>query len=950
MAIKTGFRQEVFNTELARLLSERGIDASPEDVQATQKGRRLPDVLFDFAGLRTIIECEVDDQPNSQRKAVQLASERVDDGLAHIGIALIYSAALRDVPFQTLAKEMANSTFQIAVITEAGSGDFVSGTVDDLTNLLRNAFDQLVREDVVKSAIAKLEVGINRFAAVVAPQAGTVKRLAQVLGIPDAQLSPAQLKEVTKVSGLVLLNALIFQEVLAEHNSQVKTLNRINAASQPITECGEHWEFILKTINYYSIFYVSREVLLSLSSNKDVLDTFKQMTEIACDIVSLRAALRHDLMGRVFHKLLASAKHLGTYYTAIPSATLLLKLALRSEARQAWRDPKTLENFRVADLSCGTGTLLMACADALIDLNIRDCVKAGVVPDLNEMHKVLTENVLHGYDVLPSAIHLTASTLSLRAPQISFLKTNLYNLPLGGNGNRLGSIEFLESREVERTINLFTAQNDVGQATGKGSKEIDAAPLPKLDLCVMNPPFVRSVGGNLLFGSVDDKERAVMQTKLARILSRNKVLASSTAGLGAVFVATGHRYVKPGGKIALVLPKALLSGVAWDKTRQILRNRYVLESIVVSHDPDAWNFSDSTKLSEVMFVARRLRDGEKAENEPVLAINLWRKMETSSEALAVESQTRNAAATGGIPDLKTGSGAFAISMGSEKIGEATTLPWGELKPRTEWILPASFAQSDLTRAALALEKGQLRLPATKAPAALVSLCRLDRLGTLGPDRRDIHDGFTVTDSPTPFPALWGHDTNEVARLEVKSNKYLAERTQAAAGRKLKKSSQLWPLAGRILLAERLRLNTAKLTAVRVLRPVLSNTWWTFAFKAPDEQREKALVVWLNSTLGFLTLLVNRVETEGAWVDFKKPTLKALPVLNVEKLEASQLAILVAAYDANVADDLQALPHMESDAVRAALDTALSTALGWPDLSPLREMLAREPVVCLKPLA
>jgi len=498
MAIKTGFRQEVLNTELARLLSQRGIDASPEDVQATKKGRRLPDVLFDFAGLRTIIECEVDDQPNAQVKAVKLASERVDDGLAHIGIALIYPAALRDVPFDTLAKKMANATFQIAVVTEAGLGGFVSGTVDDLTNLLRNAFDQLVREDVVQSAIAKLEVGINRFSAVVTPQAGTVKRLAQVLGIPDAQLSPAQLKEVTKVSGLVLLNALIFQEVLAEHNAQVKPLNRINDADQPITECGDHWKFVLDNINYYSIFHVSREVLLSLASNKEVFDTFEQMTEIARDIVSLRAALRHDLMGRVFHKLLASAKHLGTYYTAIPSATLLLKLALRSEANQAWRDPKTLEDFRVADLSCGTGTLLMACADALIDLNIRDCVRAGVAPDLTQMHKVLTENVLHGYDVLPSAIHLTASTLSLRAPQISFVKTNLYNLPLGGTGNRLGSVEFLEARQVERTINLFNAQNDVGQATGQGSKDVDAAPLPMLDLCVMNPPFVRSVGGNLL--------------------------------------------------------------------------------------------------------------------------------------------------------------------------------------------------------------------------------------------------------------------------------------------------------------------------------------------------------------------------------------------------------------------------------------------------------------------
>jgi hypothetical protein len=67
------------------------------------------------------------------------------------------------------------------------------------------------------------------------------------------------------------------------------------------------------------------------------------------------------------------------------------------------------------------------------------------------------------------------------------------------------------------------------------------------------PPFVRSVGGNLLFGSIPD-QRGEMQAELARRLRENDLSASSTAGLGSVFTAVADRHVKEGGRIALVLP------------------------------------------------------------------------------------------------------------------------------------------------------------------------------------------------------------------------------------------------------------------------------------------------------------------------------------------------------------------------------------------------------------
>ena len=138
------------------------------------------------------------------------------------------------------------------------------------------------------------------------------------------------------------------------------------------------------------------------------------------------------------------------------------------------------------------------------------------------------------------------------------------------------------------------------------------APLPTLDLCVMNPPFVRSVGGNLLFGSIPD-QRGEMQAELARRVRESHLSASSTAGLGSVFAAVADRHVKEGGRIALVLPAAVTAGVAWGRTRDLIDHGYVLETLIASHDPERWNFSENTDLSEVLLIARkrdRLKDSD----------------------------------------------------------------------------------------------------------------------------------------------------------------------------------------------------------------------------------------------------------------------------------------------------------------------------------------------------
>jgi hypothetical protein len=275
------------------------------------------------------------------------------------------------------------------------------------------------------------------------------------------------------------------------------------------------------------------------------------------------------------------------------------------------------------------------------------------------------------------------------------------------------------------------------------------------------------------------------------------------------------------------------------------------------------------------------------------------------------------------------------------------VPWSSLRQGL-WMWPCAFAQSELVRAVHQLLQGRLYLPGVGAKRH-IRLCALRELGKLGPDRRDIHDGFRNTGAVTPYPAFWAHDASAVTTLAQAPNSYLSALSKPKEKRPLRRVEDLWPLRGRVLLAERLWLKTQRLAAVRTGEEVLSNVWWSFAPHKDADDVEKALVLWLNSTLGLLFLLAHREETRGAWVGFKKPVLEGMPVLDVLGLTDKQRRGLAQAYDRLSESTILPLPRMDSDPVRQEIDAVIRKTLRLPDFSVLRQMLAREPVVCLRAL-
>ncbi|MEM1668713.1 MAG: N-6 DNA methylase [Thermofilaceae archaeon] len=961
-------RQEVLNVLLAQHLHERGIVAAPEQIiNFPQQSRRMPDVLVDFQGLRLAIEGEFA-SPSAEKKASNAALQRVEQGIAHIGIALIYPEYLSSVSFDRLKEELTKAPLRFSIITEFCQPQllefpshiplFTDGDLNTLVEALRRAYEQLIHDEVLARAVALIEESIDRFIRAFTAQPAATERFNAALEIKEFpkdnsdeeqkdlleenesddnkvnnQPTPRQRDAINRVTALILINAMIFQEVLSQRERRVRPLQEFQNDSDPIGGLAAHWKYILDEINYYPIFHIAHKLLCCMSADRNATEAVKSLLSTSRQIVGWRAPLRHDLAGRMYHRLLSEAKYLGAYYTSIPAAVLLLKLALRSDFwNHNWADLEALKRFRIADFACGTGTLLMAAADAIVDNYIRACAQQGKQPDIDNLHSLLLSNVLYGFDVLDSAVHLTASTLMLRNPEIPINITHLGKCALGGEEQSLGSLEFILKN------GFFFNQPEM--VKGKESSQVAPEILPSLDLCVMNPPFTRSVGGNLLFGNLPAKERKGLQKKLQNVVKSQRLPASITAGLGSVFITLADKYLKEQGRLALVVPRALLSGAAWKRTRELFQKNYHLEFLIVSHEPGRWNFSENTNLSEVLLVARKRCDTENEER--VICANLWRQPRNAVEALAVAKVLIE----GDPPDVYKDQGALEIVVGNDKLGEVLSVPWSDLRQRL-WNFPCAFAQTELVRSLFHLLKGDCYLP-TKGIVSerKIPLCPLKKLGKLGFDVRDIHDGFELSSSKTAYPALWGHDANMVTTLTQIPKHYLQPRAHAKEGRPLRRATDLWQKAGRTVIVERLRLNTMRLASVFSYEKVLAAQWWTFVPHTQDIDAEKALVIWLNSTLGLLMLLGHRTETEGAWVKFKKPVLEQMPVLDVRSINESARRKLVQAFDQLAQKPLLPFPDIEKDPTRAAIDKAVADALDLPDLGILRKLLASEPIICL----
>lgn len=926
-------REEGVNVLLGQLLHVRGFTA-----RAERRSRRgVPDVRVELrSGDLVLLECKW--EGNDAQLETQL-DERLTTFADRLGvIGVLYPDRLRYAENTQAELEAATDLrwwLHGSLGAKTDDRRVRSGSVAELADYLRTLPLQLEGVDRVTAAANAVGYALEDAAKRITRHARISRRVADIIANTDQEKDRAA---ALRIGCLVLFNALAFQDRLAAANDDVPTVNE--ALGQGIHGLGKAWRDICDNIDYIPVFELANNILNVLSdgpeeTQRPVIDPLVKAME------DTRRLEGHDLSGRLFHTLLTDAKFTGAYYTSVPAATLLARLVFQDwPQRVDWKDHEFPSLLDVADLACGTGTLLMAVA---AEAERRHTDAGG--RNAKELHKAMVEKALHGYDVQLSAIHFAATSLAMLNPDIQFDRMNLWVMSLGVEGSKvsLGSLDFLGQDEVgvqyalsEKEMGVGT--REAGRVSGRGfrgAEEGVTARLPNLDLAIMNPPFTRSVGGNLLFGSLPATERGRLQKELSRRLKQRR--ASATAGLGAAFVAASSPKLRPGqGRLALVLPATVCTGPSWEQTRSLIERDFVLDMVITSHDPLRWNFSDSTDLSEALLIATRRPENQDAAERQTTFINLWRNPDSVLDAHRMAQ-----AITVTTPARLDRTGTALLEVDGQHVGEMLSVPETKLAGK-KWS-GIQFARADLIRSALTLlDDGKVWVPG-EGGAANIRLCRLDKLGKVGPDRRDLWDGFERTDAVTAYPMVENHDTEQRKSLIAAPDKYLAPLAAPRPGRNLKSVAQLWPKAGRLLIAERLWLETTRVVAMRSEDRVLSNVWWPIRVE-DDHATEKALAVWMNSSLGLLTILAQRTSTRGGWIAMKKADLEELPVLDTGRLTAEQLKALSNLFNEMSESEFERLPSMANCPARRLLDDGISRILGLPDLSTLRELIASEPVV------
>lgn len=721
-----------------------------------------------------------------------------------------------------------------------------------------------------------------------------------------------------RAAAYLLLDQIVFYRILQERGFPELKPAGIDT---PLDLKRNYFDQVLKE-NYHAIFDLDICSKIPIEATSEVRKLVRVINVLQPE------QFTRDLLGNIFHRLIPQEvrKPVAAFYTNVSAARLLAKLSVERPGD------------KVADLACGSGTLLMAAYDRKAEL-------AGKPVD-EEMHKRFVEEDLTGVDIMSFAAHLAVVQLALRNPAhfTDKARVAVYNSTTLGPGSSIRPIE--ETVVGPRPLETWSQEGHSPRKVRRGAVSSQGAgkgfSMEAVDVVLMNPPFTRKQ-------SIPRESRERMNKNLKEY---GKFIDNGM-NLSPYFILLADRFLKPGGRIAMVLPDSILDQDSASGVRSFLTQKYRLEFIIQAGHRLA--FSEDAAFLEILLVARKR--GRGIGERPCVVVRLGVKPTESNSGVLADSLKEFLSAGVDSPAIQR----FETQTGSEvalvpQAEFATAVNWVELLPHAGiagFNLPHSPLMAPLSTVVVKTTQG-LRFNKMEGiwdpdstylsvPRAAKVRSRWEvvsesageveafnkRLGLKIRVPRGVLRGSTRSASGMPsleitrpwdytvvgrFPgdeSFWKNPDPDLVVVKRQAKYAEKETNLIAAGRN-----------NVDLLSE-----TTHFIAF-VSPEKISPPWQFWCLKTRSLRDAKILGLWWNSTPHLAQLFLSRGRGMGTYGGWEKGDLEPLSVLNPERLGSTAIRDLMEVYDrwAKVAFPSLRLQLEQPFEGRVAIDNAVCRAI------------------------